>query len=262
MTVLQNPLRRPRPSREATLFSGTYHAADADGVYVHGAARYKLRLTADELWLSKELSIPLRLLRSVEACEEGRVRRRRFLRITFLNPINGEMEGLTVCRLDDFMLGIYRRKPLVRLKLAVDAAVGRLPAEEAQGAVDSQLSVPVESGGSGVGAPARLACEVCGSAPAYYVGYRTLMAAVAVWWVSEEKRRTHCRKHNLLVGSWAYLKTAVTGWLGISILVYPVMVYRAALAMRPSVGRFAYALGVAPVVGVAALVAALFLQGR
>lgn len=235
MPTLQNPLRRPRPERDETVHRVDLHVADEEARYVDGFQYYKVRLTRDCLWLSRDLALPLECIRVVEPLQRGKWVKRHALRIVYRNPITGTDESVQLCRRS--FTG-YSEKPLVKLRALVQDQL------EIHGELEPAM---VENIRREEREPVELTCEVCGRRPAVYVGYRSQVGLLSASVVTAEKRRTHCSRHNLLVGGWSYLVTTLTGWWGLCILTWPQMVWERALAMRPAIGRLAYALGVLPV---------------
>jgi hypothetical protein len=233
-----NPLHRPKPRREERLLSFGYYFANENG-RIAGSFGGRLHVAPDRLWLFEELSIPLAAIESVSVLERKRLLlTRRFLRIDYRNPVTGRLETVSICTFDRLGLGFYRREPLEKLARLVEerrAAAAPLPAPAPQ-------EPPRPSG-----------CEVCGGKPASYVGYVFLVGGIVFWYRSAVRRRLHCARHNAFHGAGYYALSALTGWLGISILAYPFITFAAARALSPSLGRAWYLLAVLPTAVVGAL---------
>jgi hypothetical protein len=71
------------------------------------------------------------------------------------------------------------------------------------------------------------------------------------------KTKLHCRHHNLIHGLRAYAITLLTGWLGLSFVMFPFAIYASALRMWPSLGWRVHILGVAPMLAWLALLVLL-----
>ncbi len=243
-----NLLRQPKPTRDAVLYTGRFYPGSEDAS-LDGSFGFSIVLGREYLWLSGELSVPLWAIRSAEIFEVGWFPKRRGLRIVYENPLSGQPESIVLLKLN--ALGFHRIEPLQELRQELEAAraaASRSAATDVSGPVVSAAHLePVD------------ACEVCGEKPAEYVSYTYLISLLVFSFRGADKRRMHCRKHNLMYGLGHYLVTVVTGWFGIGILSYPGVVFRTARSLELSVGRPAtYALAVAPLVAVAALLLRIF----
>lgn len=239
-----NPLRRPKPSRDESLYRSRFYFG-SEGARIEGAFGFSIVLGRDYLWLGDELSVPLWAIRHAEIFEAGWYPKRRALKITYENPITSLPEAIILMKPDFF--GLNAVKPLKELLQKLDAA--RASASRPVSISSANSAVPL------VGLEPVDACEICGEKPAYYVGYTYLISALVVSYRGAVKRRIHCRKHNLVHGLGHYLVTAATGWFGIGIFAYPYVVFGASRSLEPSIGRRAtYVLAAAPILVVAVLI--------
>jgi hypothetical protein len=230
-------LRRPKPDKAERLFEGRFYFTDENGRLAGGLGT-TICLTAELLWVTPELAIPLGAVDSWEILEKGVLPPRRFLQLSYLNPITNGREVLSLCKPDPIGIGLYRRKPLEELSRRIGEIRPPSPSTTSIQPLD--------------------ACEICGAKPAWYVSYFFAVSAILLAFRSGARRRMHCRKHNVLHGTLYYLVTALTGWIGLGIFVYPLVVFAAGRNLAPSVGRASYVLGVLPTLAVAALIASWF----
>ena len=73
-----------------------------------------------------------------------------------------------------------------------------------------------------------------------------LVSAVLLSYRSAARRRIHCRWHNAIHGLAYYALTVLTGWIGIGVFSYPLVVYAAARNLSPWIGRASIVLGILP----------------
>jgi hypothetical protein len=231
-----NPLRQPKPAEAERLFEGRFYLTDENGRLAGGIGT-SLCLTSGLLWVTPELAIPLGAIDSTEIIEKGVLPPRRFLQISYLNPISNGRELVCLCKPDPIGIGLYRRKPLEELNRRIG---------EVRPATQSPAMQPLD------------ACEVCGAKPAWYVSYFFAVSALLLAFRSGTRRRMHCRKHNAMHGMLYYLITALTGWIGLGIFVYPLVVFAAGRNLAPSLGRASWVLGILPTLALAALIASWF----
>jgi hypothetical protein len=225
------------------VLQGRWRPTDARGGSLGSFATY-LCLTAECLWVSPELSIPLRAIERVELTTPRGLLPRRVLRIEYRNPITGGGEAIFLCKLDELGLGFYRRRPLEELAARIE--------ELRSAATSSDPESPAPP-------PVPYCCEVCGAKPAFYVGYFFLIGAFLVWYQSPMSRRLHCARHNAAHGAWRYLVTALTGWWGFSVFGYPRATYVAGRNLEPAFGRAAHALALGPSIVLTIVLARWFL---
>ncbi len=240
MQVLANPLRKPKPSRDQCILHGRFYFTDEKGKLASDLGTH-IYLTAEYLWVTPELSIPVVMINSVQVVERRGLPPRRFIQIGYINPITAGQETVFLCKLDLLGIGLHRTRPLQNL-------LRRIEDLRPHGGSMTSAAVLLET-------PPLDCCEACGAKPAYYVGYLFLVSAILICYRSEAKRRVHCRKHNAIHGLGYYLLTALTGWIGIGIFAYPFVVFAAGRNLAPSFRKTSYALGVLPSIGVAALIA-------
>ena len=238
MQATPNPLRRPKPARDRCVLHGRFYATDENGRLAHDVGKH-VCLTAEELWITPELSIPLGQVEAVEIITRRGLPPRRFLAIQFVNPITGAREIVCICKPDPVGIGLYRLGPIQELASRIQELARRQ-------ASSRPVNVAVAGGVARQEAQLLDRCEVCGAKPAFYVSYVFLVSAVLLTYRSDAKRRIHCRKHNALHGFGYYLLTALTGWIGIGALTYPFVVFVAGRNLANSIGRAWIVLGVLP----------------
>jgi len=246
MQATANPLRKPRPARDQCILHARFYLTDEKGRLAGGVGT-NVCLTAEDLWIMPELSIPVGLIDSVRIVAMGAVPPRRFLQILYLNPITSTREAVYLCKPDPVGIGLYRVKPLRDLVRRIEEHPRRRePSAPVVTVAAGDFSLPE--------APALDRCEVCGTQPAYYVSYLFLVSAILLAYRSAPKRRIHCRKHNAIHGLGYYVLTVLTGWIGIGVFAYPFVVFAAGRNLTPSIGKAAVVLGILP-----SLVAAILL---
>lgn len=246
MHATANPLHKPKPARDRWLLHGRFYFTDENGRLLHSFGT-QVCLTAEDLWVAPELSIPVGRIESLEIVARRGVPPRRFLRIAYVNPITMAREEVFLCKPDPIGIGLYRVKPLQELVRRIEA----LPRQ-----LDGSTTARVEAGVAASQATALLdRCEVCGAKPAYYVGYLFLVSAVLLYYRSAVRRRLHCRKHNAIHGLGHYCLTVATGWIGIGIVLYPFVVFAAGRNLAPALGKAGVVLGALPTLVLAALAA-------
>jgi len=69
-------------------------------------------------------------------------------------------------------------------------------------------------------------CEVCGAEDAAPVAYTMLIGLGPYFLFRRGDMHRHCRRHVLQRGLLAYFVTLFTGWLGLSLAVFPFAIYR------------------------------------
>lgn len=229
------------PPKSDCIFIGRLAHANEQAVYTGSFNRYRVRLTADMLWCSEELYIPLANIESTQIIRKGWLIRRHALEIVYRDPVSRFRSALYLCHISP--LGTYQKKRLEKLEQLITqqrqqiiAVPGRDPSHE--------IIMPH-------------VCEVCGSRDAYLVHYVYMIGAVAFWYRAQ-RQRVHCPKHMLVEGLCAYAITALTGWLGLSVIVWPITLIQNARTLRPAMGRIAYALPIPPLAGAVFLLGLLF----
>ena len=246
MHATANPLRKPQPARDECTLRGRFYFTDEQGRLASSMGT-NVCLTAEDLWIAPELSVPLGQIEALQLVTKGALPPRRFLRIDYRNPVTQAREAVCLCKPDPIGIGFYRVGPLEDL-------VSRIEALRGQGHLAASLGAGPAGDAALHAGPSLDRCEVCGAQPAFYVGYLFLVSAVLLSYRSAVKRRIHCRKHNAVHGLGYYLLTVLTGWIGIGIFAYPFAVYAAARNLAPALGRSAGVLGLLPPLGLAALV--------
>jgi hypothetical protein len=250
---MSNPLHQPKPGPDDTLWRGRFAVADGNARYVGGFSRYNVHLTAEKIWLSRELSIPVPSILAQRMIHKGWLIPRHALQIVFTNPVTGGLETVYLCKVNP--LGLYARRPLEVLQQQIEDVRG-LDAAPGTGA-SAESAEPAAA--TYAGRPP--ACEVCGREPAFYTAYFFSVGAVIFSYRSAVSRHVHCRRHLLVNGLAAYTATALLGWLGIvAVFTYPFYVFRLALNLRPAVGAAAYVLAVLPTAALVGVVTWLLLR--
>lgn len=120
---------RGKPSLEECSYSGHFHVANDRAIYIGSLARFKVRLTSDQLWLRKDLSIPLDAISDVKMIRKGKLIPRHALCIVFVNPVSGASDAAYLC--DTSVIGIYHKPKLLKLEGALNNAM-----KERRNAVD------------------------------------------------------------------------------------------------------------------------------
>lgn len=245
MQATTNPLRRPKPSKDQCVLHGRYYFTDEKGKLA-SALGTQIYLTSEYLWVTPELAIPMCTIDSVQVVDRRGLPPRHFIQVVYVNPITGNRESVSLCKLDSFGIGLHRIRPLRELSVRI---------EELRSGLGASSSAVAALAGDGLHceSPPLDRCEACGAKPAYYVGYLYLVSAILLCYRSEAKRRIHCRKHNVVHGVAYYLLTVLTGWIGIGIFAFPFVVYVAGRNLAPSLGKASYVLGVLPSLGLVAL---------
>ena len=246
MHATANPLRKPRPARDRCILHGRFYFTDEKGRLASGVGTH-VCLTADELWIAPELSLPVDRIDSLQLVARPGSPPRRFLQIGYVNPITNARETVFLCKPDPVGIGLYRVKPLQDLMRRIE----ELPRHR-DGSTPVGLSAAGDAGRRET--PPSDRCEACGAKPAYYVGYLFQVSVILLSYRSAAKRRIHCRQHNAIHGLGYYILTVLTGWIGIGIFAYPFVVFAAGRNLAPSFGKAAAViLGVLPSVGLAVL---------
>jgi len=176
-----NPYRMPKPDKDI-LFKGIFMPATAGGRYREGSIfPLFVRLTPDCLWLSRELSIPLRDIAGLELLLNDRA-----LRIDFHNRLEGRMESTCLCAMDLLGIGIYSTAKVRALREAVERArAGNSAGPEGTAAPPRQ--------------PEPTGCEACGDSHAAMVHMNRFtcfglypLVGIMAW---GPRRRLLCSKH-------------------------------------------------------------------
>lgn len=118
---MSDPLCRPEPTRDSCRYVKRFAVANDKAAYVGGFARYRVHLTDDQLWLSRQLSIPIRAIRAKQIIRRGWLIKRDALRIVFENPTTGKLDTVHLCDID--LLGFYHLRNLEKLSSAIDKAL-------------------------------------------------------------------------------------------------------------------------------------------
>jgi hypothetical protein len=105
-----NPYKTAKP-KDGILWKGMFRPANSKGKFTgEGLTKFQAVLTADCLWLSSELAIPLRTIRSAELVNKSGA-----VAIVFHNALSRTDEAVGFCMLDFFgfypFFGAYRWEP-------------------------------------------------------------------------------------------------------------------------------------------------------
>src|SRR5262245_22602505 len=111
MQATVNPLRRPKPARERCVLRGRFYFADEQGKLASGVGT-GVCLTAEGIWVTAEIWIPLELIQMVAIVSKRGFPPRRYLLIRYLNPITRASEAVGLCKPDPVGIGLYRVRPL------------------------------------------------------------------------------------------------------------------------------------------------------
>jgi hypothetical protein len=208
-----NPYRMPKPDKDI-LFKGTFMSATEGGRYHEGSIfPLFVRLTAGCLWLSRELSIPVRDIKGMELLRNDRA-----LRVDYYHRLEGRMESVCLCAMDLLGIGLYSTRKVRALHKAID----KVRVLEANGLYASAAGAPrAEATG----------CESCGDSNAAMVHMNSLscfglypLAGIYVW---VPRRRFLCRKHAKREALISIAGNALLGNLGFpGFLVTPVGIAR------------------------------------
>lgn len=241
--IVENEMRGPRPKPADILLLTRLCGADSSA-QVTSQLGVQVIVTKDLVWLSKELQIPLRFVSEIRIIDQKAMIPRYAISISFENPQLRKLEVVYLCSIN--FLGIYSREPLAKLlsilePLVAEAKAAPLPLTPASQLATSQPTAPTADG-----------CEICGATPTTYLPYWYAISVVVISYRSAEDRRRLCAKHNLAIGLQNYLPTALFGWIGIGVFLYPLILFRSAQQLRPSLGRAIYVLGIVPSLLVAA----------
>ena len=171
MQATANPQRRPKPARVQCLLHGRFYFTDQDG-RLESSLGAHVCLTAEHLWVTPELSIPIGQIDSIQLVSRRGLPPRRFLQIRFENPITGAPEILSLCKPDPVGIGLYRVRPLQELMRRIEELPARRESPE----------VGVAGGLAREEPPELDRCEVCGEKPACFVGYVYLIKTRALEW--------------------------------------------------------------------------------
>ena len=241
-----NPLHQPRPHAADCIYVGKFAIANESCTYVGSFSSYHVHLTKQFMWLSDELCIPIKSISSYIMQTRGRLIRRHALEIIYRNPISKNMEAVFLCDID--LIGFYHEKALLFLTTQIDEVIAAIVAIELQNPPEgTENPIKQQSG-----------CETCRNPEAFYVSYQFSMGALVFWYMSQERRFLHCKRHILLHGAPSYLVTVLFGWLGVCIIAYPVIVYKQAMNLKPLLGKSAYLLAFGPTIAVVLFVAHRF----
>ena len=234
-----NPFRSDPPPRGSSTFSGRFWLTDELGREAQTSC--SVHITKDRLFVHRELSIPTNFLNAARVRSFGTLRRKHIVEIYYSNPINNELERLSLCALANPLLGTHDREGARSLLEAINRVRG-LPPQPTNSTIDNREP---------------LHCEVCGAQPAYYISYTYLLGFVLGFYLDGTIRRVHCPEHNRAFGLPRYLATAVVGWIGVSIFAWPRTLVASALALRPTFGRLTTLLVLIPLLIVAPIVLSL-----
>src|SRR5262245_14620908 len=182
MPATINPLRTSKPASDQCILRGRFYFTDDKGSLAH-APGTQVCLTADDLRITSELSIPVDQIETVELVRRRGLPPRCFLRIRFVNPITNAREDVFLCKPDPVGIGLYRVAPIEELRQRIEEQRRRTsPALGGATAGDPALRPPQ--------APPDQ-CEACGARPAFYVSYVFLVSAVLLSYRSAARRRIH-----------------------------------------------------------------------
>lgn len=210
-----NPYRIPKP-KQRVLWKGKFYLATAKGKFSGtGLDKWYAVLTADYLWLSSEIAIPLQTVRYIELLnKEGAIS------IVYYNTLSGQEEVVLLCMLN--FLGFHDRKKVRQFNATIQEAIGALPSDSRPGTDLIQVlpdELDIQAG-----------CEKCGSQEAALVElgifycFGIYPIAGAYWW--KPSRRYLCRDHALRKCTMYNLATSLCGYLGFpGIFVAPIRVW-------------------------------------
>jgi hypothetical protein len=217
-----NPYKTAKP-KDGILWKGMFRPANSKGKFTgEGLTKFHAVLTTDCLWLSSELAIPLKTIRSAELANKSGA-----VAIVFHNALSRTDEAVGLCMLDFF--GFYDRKKVTVFQAALLKAIGSV-SQETPLSADSDLSdnSPPEM---------PTGCEKCGSSQAalvelgtfYCLGFYPFFGAYR-W---EPRRLYLCRTHALRACTLCNLATALVGNLGFpGFFVAPIRVWKNLSSIR------------------------------
>jgi hypothetical protein len=130
---MSDPLTMPKPPRDSCRYVKRFSVADENATYVGRFSRYHAHLTGGQLWLSRQLSIPVRTIRAKEIIRRGWLIKRHALRIVFENPTTREQDAAHLCDID--FLGFYHLRNLEKLSAALDEVLRETAGGEAPAVV-------------------------------------------------------------------------------------------------------------------------------
>ncbi len=106
-----------KPRSDECLYVRRFKAADKNGRYV-ARPRYHAHLTADRLWLTKKLCIPLSAIRSLEMIRKRGLPNQNALSLVFLDPGSKQLDVVYLCDMN--LLGFYPVDQLQELSRKIE----------------------------------------------------------------------------------------------------------------------------------------------
>ena len=218
-----NPYRIPKP-RKGVLWKSRFLPATEEGkCYEFGRVgdAYHVVLTAEYLWLSPELAIPLQTIEGVELRNNDAA-----VGIRYHNTLSKQDECVFIC-MRSFLS--YRRAAVRQFYETLEHAMNACPSMPSVAPSEAQ-SAQDEYG-------LQAGCETCGSLDAALLEYGRFYC-VGVWPILgayewEPRRRYLCQKHAVRTCLACNVVTGLVGYLGFpGIFVAPVRVWKNVSQLR------------------------------
>src|SRR5678816_3708202 len=98
MQATANLLRRPKPSKDQCILHGRFYFTDDNGRLASGLGTH-VYLTAECVWITSELAIPVSSIDSVDVVDRRGLPPRHFVRIGYVDPITRDRAAVSLCKL-------------------------------------------------------------------------------------------------------------------------------------------------------------------